>query len=78
MKFREMKKKDKFFWDKKLNDIEINTVDSFQGQERDIIIFSTVRANFKEDPMILEEGEITDKLPNNLNNDSDSNDKSNI
>ena len=28
--------------------------------------------------MILEEGEITDKLPNNLNNDSDSNDKSNI
>ena len=26
-------------------DIAINTVDSFQGQERDIVLFSTVRAN---------------------------------
>ncbi len=30
-------------------DIEINTVDSFQGQERDIVIFSTVRSNFLND-----------------------------
>ena len=30
-------------------DIEINTVDSFQGQERDIVFFSTVRSNFSYD-----------------------------
>ncbi len=30
-------------------DIEINTVDSFQGQERDIVLFSTVRSNFLND-----------------------------
>ena len=29
-------------------DIAINTVDSFQGQERDIVLFSTVRANNKD------------------------------
>ena len=58
MKFREMKKSDKFFNSPDINDIEINTVDSFQGQERDIIIFSTVRANFKDDVIALEEGEI--------------------
>ena len=34
MKFREMKRKDKFFWDRNLNDIEINTVDSFQGHRQ--------------------------------------------
>ena len=36
-------------------DIAINTVDSFQGQERDIVLFSTVRSNNKN---------------NNLNNDA--------
>ena len=29
-------------------DIEVNTVDSFQGQERDIVLFTTVRSNFQE------------------------------
>ena len=76
MKFREMKRKDKFFWDKNLNDIEINTVDSFQGQERDIVIFSTVRANFKEESMVLEEGEIPGSAHSTQQLDSDSNDKS--
>ena len=34
-------------------DIAINTVDSFQGQERDIVFFSTVRANINLIPSIL-------------------------
>lgn len=29
-------------------DIEVNTVDSFQGQERDIVLFTTVRSNYQE------------------------------
>jgi senataxin len=29
----------------KLSDIEINTVDAYQGREKDIIIFSCVRSN---------------------------------
>ena len=33
-------------------DIAINTVDSFQGQERDIVIFSTVRSNNKNNLLL--------------------------
>ena len=76
LKFRELKKKDKFFMYQRVNDIEINTVDSFQGQERDIIIFSTVRANFKEDALSLEDGEIPGSPNGNKTPDSLSNDKS--
>ena len=39
-------------------DMAINTVDSFQGQERDIVLFSTVRANNKNNN------------GNNINNDA--------
>ena len=77
MKFREMKRRDKFFWDRKLNDIEINTVDSFQGQERDIVIFSTVRANFKDESMALEDGEIPGSEQSPKQTDTDSNEKTN-
>jgi len=78
MKFRELKKKDKFFWDRNLNDIEINTVDSFQGQERDIIIFSTVRANFKENGNILEDGEIPSSPQSPTPEDSNEKNNNNI
>lgn len=45
-KIKELKKEKNII---KSTEIEINTIDSFQGQERDIIIFSTVRSNFAED-----------------------------
>ena len=76
MKFIELKKNDKFFMNKDLNNIEINTIDSFQGKERDIIIVSTVRANCKEELINLEEDEISIKsiIPEIKSNEKNSKD----
>ena len=69
-KLKIKKREDKIL--SKLSNIEINTVDSFQGQERSIVIFSTVRSNFggNETP---EKGEIE----NSPNSETNTNDNSN-